>query len=89
MREHLQQRLKAKSTVSNSDCDSTRSSSSKSAIDGYAEVDYLVEYIEGPQKTTSKKVVPNPKKAAKKARQKERKVRDHIISSLYWIFLTT
>lgn len=76
MREHLQQRLKAKNNQSNSAYDSStgsRSSSSNCNIDGYAELDYLVKYIEG-HKTPQRIGPPNPKRAAKKARQKEKKV---------------
>lgn len=75
MREHLQQRLKAKN-LSHSACDSStgsRSSSSNCNIDGYAELDYLVKYIEG-HKAPPKIGPHNPKRAAKKARQKEKKV---------------
>lgn len=76
MREHLQQRLKAKNNLCNSACDSpsgSRSSSSNCNIDGYAELDYLVQYIEG-HNTPQRVGQPNPKRAAKKARQKEKKV---------------
>ena len=80
MREHLQQRLKAKSsglTSGSSACDSStgsRSSSSKSNIDGYADVDDLLDYIEGGKSKGKAVTQPNPKKAAKKARQKAKKV---------------
>ncbi len=79
MREHLQQRLKAKNNLSHSACDSStgsRSSSSNCNIDGYAELDYLVKYIEGHK--TPQRIGPNPKRAAKKARQKEKKVTSKI-----------
>lgn len=86
MREHLQQRLKAKNNVPNSACDSStgsRSSSSHCNIDAYAELDYLVKYIEG-HDDPPKGGVPNPKRAAKKARQKERKVNaSHRIYLIY------
>ncbi|EFX75642.1 hypothetical protein DAPPUDRAFT_107725 [Daphnia pulex] len=75
MREHLQQRLKAKN-LSHSACDSStgsRSSSSNCNIDGYAELDCLVKYIEG-HKAPQKIGPHNPKRAAKKARQKEKKL---------------
>ncbi|KAK4007947.1 hypothetical protein OUZ56_013107 [Daphnia magna] len=75
MREHLQQRLKAKN-LTHSACDSStgsRSSSSNCNIDGYAELDYLVKYIEG-HKAPQKIGPHNPKRAAKKARQKEKKL---------------
>ena len=74
MREHLQQRLKEKHTgpgsvhdLSNS---SKCSSSRNSETIGNAELDFLVNYIEGNQI----KKPSNPKKAAKKARQKQKKV---------------
>lgn len=75
MREHLQQRLKSKNNHSNSTCASSggsRSSSSTCNVDS-EEVDYLVRFIEGSE-NKSKGNAPNPKKAAKKARQKEKKV---------------
>lgn len=76
MKEHLQQRLKVKSNHPNSNCTSSvgsRSSSSTCNVDSSAEVDYLVRYIEGREDNT-KGNAPNPKKAAKKARQKKKKV---------------
>lgn len=90
MREHLQQRLRAKSAgmSSSSACDSStgsRSSSSKSAVDsninGYAELDYLVSYIEGKKSNDKAPVQPNPKRAAKRARQKAKKVCWHIVAN--------
>lgn len=81
MRDHLQQRLKAKSSglaSGSSACDSSttgsRSSSSKSNVDDYAELDYLVSYIEGSKNNGKAVIQSNPKKAAKKARQKAKKV---------------
>ena len=73
MREHLQQRLKAKTDGSN--CvspSSSRSGSIKNNLDGKSELDSLVNFIEGHQCPQTGPV--NPKKAAKKARQKQRKV---------------
>merc|ERR1712071_380174 len=77
MREHLQQRLKAKTDGSN--CvspSSSRSGSIKNNLDGKSELDSLVNFIEGHQCPQTGPV--NPKKAAKKARQKQRKLEEQL-----------
>ena len=78
MREHLQLRLKEKHSHSHGSISSQDSSTSSgkisgaSALNGTEGIDDLVEYINGSQ--AGRTPPSNPKKAAKKARQKQRKV---------------
>ena len=75
MKEHLQSRLKEKhnGSVSSHDSSSSGKCSSNSHHNGIGteELEYLVKYIEGQPPTAN---LPNPKKAAKKERRKQRKV---------------